>query len=133
MVFWMSSLAIIALICLLAVVQEILSLLPQLVEKFGRLRLNQVSSVMRVVPPVVLLLITFLILAVWQSDLLMQFTHMIWVLGLWLLGTFSFFAFLIPTRIKLIRTYLALIPAIITIPLAIFCTPIQRFEALFSR
>ncbi len=89
------------------------------------------ASVMLALPILVIVIIVGIYFAVWRTEPLARFTHMLWVLGFWMSGTVAMFAFIIPVRLKSGLPIPALIIAIVFISLAIFFTPISRFTSAF--
>jgi len=89
------------------------------------------AGILLALPILVVVVIISIYFAVWRTDPLVRFTHMIWVLGFWMSGTVALFTFIIPVRLKISLPIPTLIVAIIFISLAIFFTPISRFTSAF--
>src|SRR5664280_1604628 len=66
-------------------------------------RVRSVAVILLLVPLVVVLVVTGLLLFVWHTDPLLRYSHMIWVLALWMVGT-----------------------------LGMYSTPLTRFRAVFG-
>ncbi len=101
---------------------------------FGDIRLQKFkrgASVMLALPILVIVSIIGIYFAVWRTEPLVRFTHMLWVLGFWMSGTVAIFAFIIPVRLKSGLPIPALILAIVFISLAIFFIRISKFTSTF--
>lgn len=62
---------------------------------------------------------------------MIRFSHMLWVLGFWMIGTLALFAFIIPTRLRIGAPLHLLVIAAVAITLAFYFTPLSRFTRLF--
>lgn len=107
--------------------------LPALTERFGSQRLRRIANLLLAIPWVVMAIVAALYFMLWRTDPLIHFTHMIWVLGFWMIGTFAMFTFIIPVRLKLGVPVQVLIFSAIAIALAIYFTPLSRFTNVFPR
>ena len=94
-------------------------------------RLQSVAVILLFVPLVVVLIVTGLFLFVWHTDPLLRYSHMIWVLGLWMVGTLGMYSVFLASHLRLPRLWY-LCAAVVTIPLAIYSTPLSRFHAVFG-
>ena len=107
--------------------------LPLLIERFGSQRLRRIADLFLVFPWVVAAIVTTLYFMFRHTDPLIRFTHMIWVLGFWMIGTITMFAFIAPVRLKLGMPFQRLILSAIAVALAIYFTPLSRFTNMFPR
>ena len=112
---------------------RLLDFLPILIEHFGSKRLRRIANLFLVIPWVVAAIVTTLYFMFRHTDPLIRFTHMIWVLGFWMIGTIAMFAFIVPVRLKLGTPVQTLIFSNIAILLAIYFTPLSRFSNIFPR
>lgn len=107
--------------------------LPVLIEQFDSRGLRRIANLFLVIPWVVAAIVTVLYFMFWHTDPLIRFTHMIWVLGFWMIGTIAMFAFIAPVRLKLGMPFQRLILSAIAVALAIYFTPLSRFTNMFPR
>lgn len=109
-----------------------ISMLPSLVERLGKKRLQRLSNILLAFPVFVILIVGIFYLVLWKTDPLLHFIHMIWVLGFWMVGTLTMFAFINLARLKLGSPSLFLIIASVAMTNAIYFTPLSRFTKVFS-
>lgn len=107
--------------------------LPVLIEQFDSRGLRRIANLLLAIPWVVMAIVAALYFMLWHTDPLIHFTHMIWVLGFWMIGTIAMFAFIIPVRLKLGVPVQVLIFSTIAIALAIYFTPLSRCTTVFPR
>jgi hypothetical protein len=102
-----------------------------LVQKMGAERMRNGLRVLQVVPLLVVAIGIIMFLAIWQDEGLERFGHLIWVLSLWMVGSLGLFEFLLPYRLRIAIVRPAVAAVILSIPMAIFFTPLPRFLATF--
>lgn len=107
--------------------------LPILIEYFGLQRLLRSADLLLVSPLVVTTIVAALYFMFWQTDPLLRFTHMIWVLGFWMTGAITMFNFIVSLRLKFGASFQKLILSVIAIVLAIYFTSLSRFTNMFPR
>lgn len=101
-------------------------------KRFAPQRLGRIVDIFLAVPLIVALIVTGLYLTLWRADPLVHFTHAIWVLGFWMIGTLGTFTFIILARLKFRITYLISVPVFAALFTAVYFTPLSRYTALFS-
>jgi hypothetical protein len=126
------GIACIALIFFLISLKRLNTFQSELIERFGSTKLKRLGNMLFIVPILVILVVIPFYLFLWRSEAWLRFAHMIWVLGLWMLGTISFFTFTIPARIKIVYPFSALAAAISSIAMAVYFTPLPRFASIFT-
>ena len=99
--FIFSGLSLMALISLVSGIRNLAPYKAELVMRIGRQRVLRFNRFILVMPVAILLIISLLIFLVWRSEPVLRYIHMIWVLGLWMLGTLAMFAFVVPVRLSL--------------------------------
>jgi hypothetical protein len=109
-----------------------MTILPNLIERMGKKRLQKISDILLVIPIVVILIVAVFYFVLWKADLFIHFTHMIWVLGFWMVSTLGMFIFVILKRLKISSQYFILIIASVALAIAIYFTPLSRFTRVFS-
>ncbi len=95
-------------------------------------KLKRVTGVLLAMPFSVIATTIAIYFAFWKIDPLIRFIHMIWVLGFWILGTVTMFAFIIRVRLKPGAPYLFLVLAFAATGIAIYFSPLSRFADVFS-
>jgi hypothetical protein len=124
-----------ALVSLLSFVYGSRFIAPHLkdpVERFGSQRLYRFGLFLLVLPVLILLIVFCLIFFIWQTESSLRFAHLLWVLGLWMLGTLCMFVFLLSVRLKLKAPKFAIIFPLVIIPVAIYSTPLPVFQRVFN-
>jgi hypothetical protein len=116
--------------CLISL-KRVAALQSKLVQRLGHTRLKRLANLLFIAPILVISIVVVIYLAFWHTDPLLRFAHMIWVLGLWMLGTLSLFTFMLPARTKLIYPFLALPASVFSIAAAIYFTPLPTFATVF--
>lgn len=96
-------------------------------------KFKRMTDVFLALPFIVTATVIAIYFAFWKTDPLIRFIHMIWVLGLWMVGTIAMFNFIVPIRLKLGASFQRLILSVIAIVLAIYFTPLSRFTNVFPR
>ena len=86
-------------------------------------RVRSVAVILLLVPLVVVLVVTGLLLFVWHTDPLLRYSHMIWVLALWMVGTLGMYSVFLASHLGLPRLRYML-AGVVAIPLAIYSTPL---------
>ena len=132
MTYFIIGLTFIAWICCLISLKRVASVQSELVKRLDHIRLKWMGNMLFIIPIMIVVIVVLLYLTIWRSNPLLHFSHMIWVLGLWIFATLAFFTFMIPARTKLIYPYLALIVSILSIAIAVFFTPIPSFATIFA-
>lgn len=94
-------------------------------------RVRSVAVILLLVPLVVVLVVTGLLLFVWHTDPLLRYSHMIWVLALWMVGTLGMYSVFLASHLGLPRLRY-MFAGVLAIPLAIYSTPLTRFRAVFG-
>jgi hypothetical protein len=94
-------------------------------------KLKQMLNAFLILPFIVTLTIIAIYFAFWRTDPLIRFSHMLWVLGFWMMGTLAMFAFLLPARRKIGALVYLMVVSIAAIALAVYFTPLSRFTDLF--
>ncbi|MEP0807464.1 MAG: hypothetical protein HRF47_18450 [Chloroflexota bacterium] len=84
-----------------------------------------------VLPFMIALTITVIYFALWRTDPLIRFSHMLWALGFWMMGTLAMFAVILTARQKSGASIYLLILSLAAIALAVYFTPLSRFTNLF--
>lgn len=92
---------------------------------------KQMLDVFLILPFIVIVTVTAIYFALWRTDPLIRFSHMLWVLGFWMMGTLAMFAFLLPLRQKIGAPVYLMVVSIAAIALAVYFTPLSRFTDLF--
>lgn len=64
-------------------------------------KFKRMTDVFLALPFIVTATVIAIYFAFWKTDPLIRFIHMIWVLGLWMVGTIAMFNFIVPIRLKL--------------------------------
>ncbi len=105
--------------------------LPILIERFGSQWLRRTADMLLAIPFGVTGLVTGFYIVSWQTDPLVHFTHMLFVLGFWMIGTIALFIFMIPVCLKLKVPFRAVTFPAVAIALAIYFTPLSRFRTMF--
>lgn len=84
-----------------------------------------------VLPFMIVLTITAIYFAFWRTDPLIRFSHMLWALGFWMMGTLAMFAVVITVRQKSGASMYLMVVSLAAIALAVYFTPLSRFTNLF--
>ncbi len=128
-----SGFALVAFGCLVIGLRQAGPLVPSLAEAGGRRRMRVLAVVVLGAPILVAVIVAVLVFAVWRTDPLLRLAHMLWVLGLWMIGTVAMFAYVLPLRLGLARLSTLLVASVLSVPLAVFFTPLPRFRTTFSK
>jgi len=126
-----TGLAVVALVCYLFSWKQVVVHQLELLSRLDQRRLFWLATILLTAPFIVILVVALFLLRGGYSELWLRLAHMIWVLGLWMIGTLALFTFILPDRRKITYPYLALITSFLSIPLAIYFTPVQNFQAFF--
>jgi hypothetical protein len=133
MVYLVYGIAFMTLTCFLLGIKATAKIFPQLVKKVNGQRLWQISLALLLAPAAIITFIIILYFWVWHSEPFTRFAHMFWVLGFWMIGTLSFFMFILAVKTKLQQSYFALISAFMSVSLTIYFTPLPQFLRIFSQ
>lgn len=98
-------------------------------ERFSAPRLRRMLNLFLAAPFVIASVIAGWYALFWRAELLLRFSHMLWVLGFWMAGTLALFTVLISTR-RALSAIMALL-AVAAIALAVVWMPLVRFASLF--
>ena len=74
---------------------------PTLIEMIGAQKLKRTTDMLLSLPIIMTVTIVGVYFAVWRTDPLIRFIHMLWVLGFWMAGTVAMFASIIRARLNL--------------------------------
>lgn len=94
-------------------------------------KLKQMLDVFLVLPFIVIVTVTAIYFGYWRTAPLIRFSHMLWVLGFWMMGTLAMFTFILPMRQKIGAPVYLMVVSIAAIALAVYFTPLSRFANLF--
>jgi len=133
MIYLIYGITFITLTCFLLGIKATAKIFLQLVKKLNDQRLRRISLGLLSVPVAIIIVVCIIYFAVWRSEPFPRFTHLFWVLGFWMIGTFSFFMFELPLKEKLQPSYFALISAFLSVSMAIYFTPLPQFLRIFSQ
>ena len=131
MTYLILGLTCLAWICCLISLTRVATLQAELVQHLGYTRLKRLANLLFIAPILVISIVVVIYLAIWHTDPLLRFGHMMWVLGLWMLGTLALFTFFLPARTKLIYPFLALPASVFSMAAAIYFTPLPNFATVF--
>ncbi len=131
MAYFMIGLAIFAPVLCLISMKQLAHFLMELIDAVGSKPFQWISNILIIPPLLVITIVVLFYFSFWRTNPMLRFTHMIWVLSLWISGTLGLFIFVIPVRVKLAFPYLALIASFLSISMAIYFTPLPNFQTIF--
>ncbi len=105
--------------------------LGEIDKTFGKGQLKRMLGILIGVCPLSVLIICGLVYWVNQPSAQGALTHAIFVIGAAVVGLWGTAMFVVPTRLGLDKPLPALLAAAISLPLALFFLPLDRFEAFF--
>jgi hypothetical protein len=129
MTLYFYGLILIALFLFVVGIRKAAPLQPALIRRLGGKTIRTLSLVLFCIPLVIMLGAVTLIFTTWHTDPLLRFAHLLWVLGLWMIGIVAIIIFLPTFQLKLARFYSLLVSFLLSVPLAIYSTPLSRFQA----
>ena len=112
--------------------EQISAILSALIWESSSRKLKRLTDIFLALPFIVFTALIGIYVAVWRTAPLVRFTHMIWVLGFWMVGTVAMPAFIISVRLKSGASFPILFLVVIASTLAIYFTPLSRFTSLFT-
>lgn len=103
-----------------------------LIERIGSQKLKRMTGMLLALPTIVIVSIIGIYFGIWRTDPLIRFSHMLWVLGFWTIGTLAMFAVMIRVQLRHGLSIPLLMPAFVSILPAIYFIPLSRFTNLFT-
>ena len=98
----------------------------------GTMRIRGILNGLLIGPALAAVSFSLYILIILQGDYLLRFSHAIFVLGLWMVLTLSFFMLVTITRLGYRPALATLAAPVLVVPLVAYLTPISRFEDSFA-
>ncbi|GIV98609.1 hypothetical protein [Roseiflexus sp.] len=105
--------------------------LPRRTGHFGAQRLRRMLNLFLAAPLVIAGIVSGWYFLLWRADPLIRFSHMLWTLGFWMMGTLAMFAVIITARQKSGASMYLMVVSLAAIALAVYFTPLSRFTNLF--
>lgn len=107
----------------------------RLVQAIGRERAASALRVLIILPLVIVPLTAVMLLLVYgiaDPQLMTRLAHASLLLGAWMGGILGVFMFLFPYRLRLDFPLPALLASLLTVPIAVYLTPLARFWQIFG-